>query len=108
MNYIIRHINGTFDSLDAFKSTQLWTIINETEGPLDITTEALHNPKTNTIAVSIANSDMANLKTHNGGLDETVRQKVNAAGLRNRNVANVDTKTNDTDYNTWKTDFTSA
>ena len=108
MHYIVRNLNKDYTSIDDFKSNQLYTIINEVEGPLDITTEVLHNPTTNKIAISIANSEYARLKEINTQLDMTVRQRVvNETGSA-RNVASVDVYSSDEAYNAWKTTFTSV
>jgi hypothetical protein len=107
MHYIVRNLSRDYDSADDFKSTQLYTIINEVEGPLDITTEVLYNPSTKKIAVSIANSEYARLKEINTQLDMTVRQRVvNETGSA-RNVASIDVYNIEEEYNTWKTNFTS-
>jgi len=107
MHYIVRNLSRDYDSADDFKSTQLYTIINEVEGPLDITTEVLYNPSTKKIAVSIANSDYARLKEINTQLDLTVRQRVVNETGSSRNVASIDVYNIEEEYNTWKTDFTS-
>jgi len=108
MHYIVRNLNKDYTSIDDFKSNQLYTIINAVEGPLDITTEVLHNPTTNKIAISIANSEYARLKEINTQLDMTVRQRVvNETGSA-RNVASVDVYSSDEAYNAWKTTFTSV
>ena len=108
MHYIVRNLNADYASIDDFKSNQLYTIINEVEGPLDITTEVLHNPSTNKIAISIAHSNYTTLKEINSNqLDEVIRQRVVNETGRARNVASVDVYSSDEAYNTWKTAFTS-
>lgn len=109
MHYIVRNLNKDYTSIDDFKSNQLYTIINEVEGPLDITTEVVHNPKTNKIAISIAHSDYTTLKQINSNqLDEVIRQRVVNETGRARNVSSVDVYSSDEAYNAWKTTFTSV
>ena len=109
MHYIVRNLNKDYTSIDDFKSNQLYTIINEVEGPLDITTEVLHNPTTNKIAISIAHSNYTTLKKINTNqLDLIVRQRVVNETGATRNVASVEVYSSDEAYNSWKTAFTAA
>ena len=109
MFYIVRIMNGTFNSAEDFKSKQLWTIINEVQEPLDFDIDVIHNPSLNQVAITMSGSDVDTLKNINSTqFDEVVRQRAQTEieGHRYRNVASILTFTTTDSFNEWKATFT--
>jgi hypothetical protein len=75
MKSFVRIMVETHDSVDAFKATELWSIIDEIHGPTALDVEVIHGAG-NKIAVITSNADAVVAGEANDLIESTIRPKV--------------------------------
>lgn len=104
MKAFVKIMVGTFESVDAFKATDLWAIIDEVHSPSALDVEVMQGSG-NRIAVIVSNADSTTAESANTDCETAIRPKILERIGKSGNVASRLTFNSQAELDAWKASF---
>lgn len=104
MKSFVRIMVETHDSVDAFKATALWSVIDEIHSPTALDVEVIQGSG-NRIAMIASHADAAIAQEANDLVESTIRPRIIERIGRPGHIADRLTFNTEADLNTWKASF---
>lgn len=107
MKAVVRVLKDTYESMDKFKETPIWSVINEVQEPADVTVEVVAGSNNKIAIVAKNDSDSAMDDVDTNVLEPKVGQKLREVTGRNGYVLKVLKFTDQSALDNWQTEFQS-